>query len=82
MSYKQNPPAVNANVNTHVPEDDIDAIFSQLQQIEPPQQLIARIIAQIPQQASQVSTECFFLPILRESEMNFWATQAWQKNLC
>ncbi|HLJ34531.1 MAG TPA: hypothetical protein VKU38_12800 [Ktedonobacteraceae bacterium] len=82
MSYTQNPPVVNANVNIHVPEDDIDAIFSQLQQIEPPQQLIARIIAQIPQQTSQVSTECFFLPILRESEMNFWTIHTRQKNLC
>ncbi len=77
MSYKQNLLAIKTN--SHVPEDDLDAIFSQLQQIEPPQPLIARIMAQIPQQAS---TKCFFLPILRESEMNFWTTQTRQKNLC
>lgn len=80
MNYKQNPLAIQTN--SHVPEDDIDAIFSQLQQIEPPQPLIARIMAQIPQQASQDSTECFFLPILREPEMKFWSTHTRQKNLC
>ena len=80
MNYKQNPLALQTN--SHVLEDDIDAIFSQLQQIEPPQPLIARIMAQIPQQAAQVSTESFFLPILRESEMNFWTTHTRQKNFC
>ncbi len=80
MSYKQNPLAIQTN--SHVPEDDIDAIFSQLQQIEPPQPLIARIMAQIPQQTSQVSTECIFFPLLRESEITIWTMHSRQKNLC
>jgi hypothetical protein len=79
MSYKQKPLIVNVNINTPVPEDDIDTIFSQLQQVEPPQPLIARILAQIPQ---RTSTICFFAPPLRESEINIWVTRTRQKNLC
>lgn len=87
MSYKQNPLAANANINAnsnansniHVPEDDIDTFFSQLQQVEPPQTLIARILSQIPQQAS---TTYLFVPPLRESEITTWATHTRQKNLC
>lgn len=81
MSYKQNPLAVNANTHTniHVPEDDIDTIFSQLQQVEPPQFLIARILTQIPQ---QTATTVFFAPPLRKSEIDIWTTRTRQKNLC
>ncbi len=80
MRYTQNPFAIQTN--SHVPEDDLDAIFSQLQQIEPPQPLIARIMAQIPQQATQISPACFFLPVLRESEINTWATRSRQESVC
>ncbi len=79
MSYKQNPLAANVNANIHVPEDDMDTIFSQLQQVEPPHTLIARILTQIPQQAS---TTVLFAPPLRESEIYTWATHTRQKNLC
>jgi hypothetical protein len=80
MRYTQNLLAIQTN--SHVPEDDLDAIFSQLQQIEPPPPLLARIMKQIPQQAAQVSTECFFLPILRKSEINSWTTCSRQKSVC
>lgn len=80
MRYTHSPLAIQTD--SHVPEDDLDAIFSQLQQIEPPQPLIARIIAQIPQQAAQVSPECFFLPILHQSEIRSWTTRSRQKLVC
>ena len=79
MSYTHNPLTAAVTANIYVPEDDIDTIFSQLQQIEPPKPLIARILAQIPMQSSPVST---FSPSLREPEMTLWATQTRQRNLC
>ncbi|MEO8973573.1 MAG: hypothetical protein ABI406_18445 [Ktedonobacteraceae bacterium] len=79
MSYKQNSLAVNIHTNIHAPEDDIDTIFSQLQPVEPPPMLVARILAQLPQQAS---TNYFFALPLRESEISIWTTRTRQKNLC
>ena len=77
MSYKQDPIAVNRNI--HLPEDDIDALFAQLQQIEPPPSLIARILAQVPQNASP--TQMFSQPLLLP-EIDSWKTCTRQKNLC
>ena len=80
MRYEHNPLAIQTN--SHVPEDDLDAIFSQLQQIEPPPPLIARIMKQIPQQATQISPACFFLPVLREPEIHSWTIHSKQKKVC
>ena len=79
MSYKQNPLVVNTNTSIHLPEDDIDMLFAQLQQIEPPQSLIARILAQVSQNTS--STQMFAQP-LRLAEIDSWTTRTRQKNLC
>ena len=65
---------------TLMPEDDIDALFAQLEQITPPATLIARILAQVPQEACVPITQ---LPeqLLRQPEINTWAALAKQRKL-
>lgn len=77
MNYKQDPVAVNRNI--HLPEDDVDALFAQLQEIEPPPSLMGRILAQVSQNASP--PQMFSQPLLL-SEIDSWKTYIRQKNLC
>ncbi len=68
--------------NSQGPEDDLDIMFAQLQPLEPPRPLIARIMAQIPQQASHIAPAYGCLPLLRESEIHIWTTRSRQKYVC
>lgn len=88
MRHVQQPFPVDTNVT--MPEDDIDALFAQLEQITPPPALIARILTQVPQEAVVVNAEAAPMPhiaqiaahLLREPEMNTWAAFTKQRKLC
>ena len=63
-----------------MPEDDIDALFAQLEQITPPASLITRILAQVPQEACAPTTQ-HPEKLLRQPELNTWVALTRQRKL-
>ena len=65
-----------------IPQDDIDRLFSQLQMIEPPPSFIARILSQIPENMSNVSSVSLFSQPVSWNRLDSWVLLNNRRKLC
>ena len=65
-----------------IPQDDIDRLFSHLQMIEPPPSFIARILSQIPENMSNVSSVSLFSQPVSWNQLDSWVLRNNRRKLC
>jgi hypothetical protein len=69
----------NTFIDSDLPSDDIDILFSHLQTIQPPPALTARILSQLPARPTSVA---LFLQPMALHELDNWTTQYKKRKLC
>jgi hypothetical protein len=69
----------NTFIDSDLPSDDIDILFSHLQTIQPPPALTARILSQLPTRPTSVA---LFLQPMALHKLDNWTAQHKKRNLC
>ncbi|HYL45333.1 MAG TPA: hypothetical protein VEU97_18290 [Ktedonobacteraceae bacterium] len=69
----------NTFIDSDVPSDDIDILFSHLQTIQPPPELTARILSQLP---TRPTSAALFLQPMVLLKLDNWTVQPEKRKLC
>jgi hypothetical protein len=69
----------NTFIDSDLPSDDIDILFSHLQTIQPPPELTARILSQLPARPTSVA---LFLQPMALYKLDNWTDQHKKRKLC